>query len=609
MAKKSPDIREKIKSTYTSLVRVKAAGWIVGFAAVIIASRLFYLQLIRGGYYKKLADANAITGVVEQAPRGEIFDRNYKKLVTNSPSYKVSIIPYSFRKNQDSKKAVREIALILRAEPSEIEKKLGGIMQEKLLEPVTIRRDITMEQVSRLTEKALEISGLAVTQEPKRSYPYGALASHVIGYTGEITENQIKLKKYEKYKGGDIIGQTGIESWYDADLRGSDGLLYIQTDARGRQKKVTGTLDPEMGKNVVLTIDYRLQRFAEQRLADTGFNGVVIAVNPKNGEILSMVSKPDFDLNYFSGKVNVKEWKRLVRDPGKPLTNRAIQGLYSPGSIFKVAVGLGALNEGIIGLDDVFFCDGIYWIKTWPYKCWKRTGHGWVSFNKAVEQSCDIYFYKVGLKLKVESIYKYAVMFGLGERTGVDIPGEKSGLVPSREWKMRIAHSPWFPGNTVMMSIGQGYIISTPLQILDMICVMANGGYCMKPHIVRAITKKDRRIDRQIKQDLLFELKGVSKENIETMQRALRMVVKSVGGTGKKAGSRSVEVAGKTGTVENQQGEPHAMFAGYAPYNDPQIAVYVLIEHGGGGGDMAAPVAGDVIEYYLTNLKEADSGN
>jgi penicillin-binding protein 2 len=595
------DIRENIKGVYQNFLRVKFAAWIVGIAVVILASRLFYLQIIKGGYYKKLAVANCVTMVKDTAPRGYIYDRNYKTLVANKPSYTVSVIPYYFKTNPDIKKSSREIAAVLGIEQSEIEDKLVS-SGEHIFEPIVLKRDITLAQLSAFTEKSVSINGLNVMQEPIRQYPYGSLASHVLGYTGEATDDQLKEKKYHEYKMGDLVGQTGIESYYDRELRGEDGQIVILTDAMGRQKKVVDKYEPTQGKNLVLSIDYRLQKFAEGLMDSNNYAGAIVAEDPKTGEILCMVSKPDYDLNYFSGKIDIKYWKKIIRDELNPLNNRAIQGLYSPGSIFKIVTGMGALNERIITTDDAFFCEGIYWIKTWPYKCWKRQGHGWVSFYKAIEQSCDIYFYKVSLKMTVELLNKYSQMFGLGEKTGIDLPGEKSGLVPSREWKRRVARSPWFPGNTVMMAIGQGYIVCTPIQIMNVMAAIANGGYAMQPHVLKAVTLEDRHIYREAETKKLFEL-NVRQENIQIMQRALKMVVSTWAGTGKKAQVHGIEVAGKTGTVQNVQGENHAMFAGYAPVDNPQIVVYVLIEHGGGGGEMAAPIGGQVMEYYSRTMR------
>lgn len=596
------DVKENIKNTYIRFVRVGVIAWITGAAALILLGRLFYLQVVRGSYYKKIADSNCVNLVKDRAARGYIYDRNYKPLVINKPSYAVSIIPYYFSRNKDLDKSIEGLALILDMDPADIKEKLAQTRDYKL-EPITIKRGLSEEELSILAEKSIEMSGITVGQEPKRVYEQESLASHILGYVGEISDEQLKGSRYKGYQPGDIIGMTGVENSYDKELRGEDGVMYILTDAHGKQKEVIQTIAPKQGKNVVLTIDSRLQRYAEQLLEDTGFAGSIIASDPKTGEILCMVSKPDYNLKYFSGRIDARQWKQLLRDKKNPLNNRSIQGLYSPGSIFKVAVGSGAIEENIVELNTSFLCEGIYWIKTWPYKCWRRSGHGWVDFYKGVAESCDIYFYKVGLKMKVEMLHKYAVMFGMGEKAGIDLPGEKSGVVPDREWKRRVDRTPWFPGNTVMMSIGQGYVTATPLQIMNVMAAMANSGYVMQPHVVKAITNDNRRILKLIEPKQLFDIK-ISPRNIEMMRNALRNVVAGGRGTGAKSRVEGIQIAGKTGTVENPQGENHAMFAGFAPFKNPEILVYVLVEHGGGGGDKAAPVAGDLIEYYLKEIKK-----
>ena len=595
------DIREKIKGVYKSFVRLKFIGWVVSITAVLLIARLFYLQLIRGPFYKKLADTNCVNLVKDRAPRGDIYDRNYKKLVGSKPSYAVSIIPFHFAKNEDKEGAIKELAAILKMKEWAIREKMEKTT-DYILEPVVLKRDITEKELSLLAEKEIEINGISVSQEPKRFYEYGSLGSHLLGYVGEIADRQLKLKRYKKYRAGDVMGQSGVENYYDRMLRGKDGVIYILTDARGRQKDIIDKIEPAQGKHLVLTIDYRLQKFAEKLMDKRGYKGVVIASIPKTGEILCMVSKPDYNLDYFSGKIDIRHWKKLVRNKNNPLTNRAVQGLYSPGSIFKIADGIGALEEKIVSINDTFLCEGIHWIKTWPYKCWKRSGHGWVNFNRAISESCDIYFYKVGLKMKVELLHKYAVMFGLGDRTGIDLPGEKAGVVPSREWKRRVRRTPWFPGNTVMMSIGQGFITSTPIQIMNIMSAMANGGYVMQPHLLKAVTMKGRKIYRTAENKKLFDLK-ISDKNIRIMRRALRSVVQGRRGTGYKARVKGIRAAGKTGTVENPHGENHPMFAGFAPYDDPEIVVYVLIEHGGGGGEAAAPIAGEIMNHYLKVMR------
>ncbi|HDT15389.1 MAG TPA: penicillin-binding protein 2, partial [Firmicutes bacterium] len=550
-----------------------------------------------GSYYKRLADTNCVSLVKDRAPRGHIYDRNYRRIVNNEPSYTVGIIPYHFAGNEEKEKAIEDIGKVLGMSAESIKSGISS-SREYVLEPVVLKKDISMEELSKISEKAIEINGIYLSQEPKRAYPYSGLAAHMLGYVGEVTDGQLKRGKYNSYRPGDVVGQTGVENFYDEEIRGKDGVVYILTDARGRQKEILDKIEPVKGKDLVLTMDYRLQRYAERLMDEKGYHGVIIVSVPKTGEILCMVSKPDFDLNFFSGRINVTEWKKLTRNTARPLNNRAVQGLYSPGSIFKIADGLGGLAEGIVDVKDGFNCDGVYWIQTWPYKCWKHSGHGWVDFEKAIAESCDVYFYKLGMEMKVELLYKYAKMFGLGAKTGIDLPSEKSGLVPSREWKRRVTRTPWFPGNTVMMSIGQGYIVSTPLQMMNIVSAIANGGYAMEPRVLKAVTFDDRRIYRTYQAKKLFEL-NVEKKHIEIMQSAMRKAVGGRHGTGASAALKNIQVAGKTATVENQQGENHAMFAGYAPYEDPEVVIYVLVEHGGGGGVTAGPVARDILEYYF----------
>jgi len=589
------EVIENIKNIYQRFVRIKFIAWVVSIAVIVITIRLFYIQIVKGDYYRKLAESNCVNLIKIRAPRGYIYDKNYKPLVINKATYQLNIIPYYFKKNQDVSKALNDISKIINTPVEEIENKIKEY-REYILEPIVIKRNLNEQELSRLEEKAIEINGISISQEPIRYYNYDSFASHIIGYIGEISQSQLQNNK--DYYPGDIIGQTGVENFYDKEIRGKDGVMYILTDAFGRQKEIIKTLPPKQGNNLVLTIDYNLQKFAEKLMEEHNYKGVIVASNPKTGEILCLVSKPDYNLNYFSGNIDIKEWKKLIRDKDNPLNNRVVQGLYSPGSIFKIAVGTGGLNEKVIETSTSFLCEGIYWIKTWPYKCWRRSGHGLVDFYRAIAESCDIYFYKLGLKMKVELLYKYATMFGLGEKTGIDLPGEKSGLVPNREWKRRIDRTPWFPGNTVMMSIGQGYITATPLQIMNIMAVMANKGYAMKPFIVKAITTDNRRIIKLTEPKRLFEIK-VSEDVINIMRNALRFVVQSNKGTGAKARIKGIISAGKTGTVENPHGETHAMFAGFAPFDNPQIVIFVLIEHGGGGGEVAAPVAGNVMEYYL----------
>jgi len=596
------DIKENIKNSYKRFVRIKTLMLVFAFVTLVLTGRLFYLQAVKGAHYGRLAQSNCISMIKDRAPRGNIYDRNYRVLAANEPANIVSIIPYHFHQNEDREKAVNEVAKVLGIEPDTVMEKLAE-KREYMLEPVQLKRGISVKELSLITELSANITGISVSVEPARVYENGRLASHTIGYVSEISAARLKERRYEKYLPGDIIGQAGVENYYDSILRGEDGVMYILTDAKGRQLDVVRKIESKKGTNVVLTIDARLQAFAENLMERNNYKGVILVSDPKTGEMLAAVSKPDYDLTYFSRRIDLNNWKRLIRNKDNPLNNRYAQGLYSPGSIFKIPVGIGALTEKVVVPTTTFHCEGIYWIRTWPYKCWKRSGHNWMDFYRAVAQSCDIYFYRVGLKMTVEALHKYAVMFGLGERTGIDIPGERQGIVPSREWKRRIDRSPWFPGNTVMMSIGQGYITSTPLQMMNIISAMANYGYAMQPHFFKAATTDGRRIIKRHEHKKLFELKA-PKENIEMMRKAMQLVVHAGYGTGGRARVEKLSMGGKTGTVENPHGETHAMFGAFAPYINPELVVFVLVEHGGGGGDVAAPIAGEIFRYWFKVLKE-----
>ena len=342
------DVKENIKNTYTRFIRVRVLAWIISSIVAILAGRMFYLQMIRGNYYKKLADTNCVDIVKARAPRGYIYDRNYRPMVVNKPSFAVSVIPYYFTQNRDMEKALTGLSAILGVDPQDIKDRLAQTRDYKL-EPITLKRDLSEKELSLLAEKSIEISGLTVEQEPVRSYGLGSVASHILGYVGEINDDQLKGGRYPDYTAGDIIGQTGVENYYDRELRGDDGVMYILTDAHGKQKEIIQTVAPKQGTNIVLTIDSRLQQYGEELLKKTGFAGSIVASDPKTGEILCMASKPGLQPEIFFRRGGpAKNGRTLCATRTNPFTNRAMQGLYSPGSIFKVAVGLGALNEKVI---------------------------------------------------------------------------------------------------------------------------------------------------------------------------------------------------------------------------------------------------------------------
>ncbi len=576
--------------------------WLAGALAVVFGvlwARLFWMQVLKGPYYLALSQGNSIRIVPQRAPRGLILDRNLNVLVENAPSLSVGLTPEPLLKHPEAaEQVIGLLASLLKVDAQTIRKKFEE-QASRPFEPVVLATDVDRSLVARIEELRDRLPGVAILADSKREYPGSpdaVLAPHELGYVGEITDAELNSLSARGYRPGDLVGQAGLEKVYDGDLKGDDGGLQIRVDSEGRQLGVLYQLKPIPGNNLVLTLDARLQRAAQQAMA--GLSGAVVAMDPRDGEILAMVSEPEFDPGLFAGRVSERAWRDLVDDDRYPMENRAVCGLYPPGSVFKIVTAAAGLETGSITPDTVFNCQGIFWISTWPYRCWKETGHGDISLHRAIVESCDIYFYHVGLKTKVEALSRYARQFGLGAPTGVDLPDEAAGLVPDAEWKERTQHIPWFPGNTVMMSIGQGYLLATPLQLAQMTAAVANGGYLYRPHLVRRITDPQGHVLETVKPDLERKV-GVSDATLRIIQEGLVDAVNAPGGTGWRARVPGVVVAGKTGTAQNPHGEDHANFVGYAPAENPQIVVAVVVENGGEGGLTAAPVAQKVFAAYF----------
>ncbi|HET9869892.1 MAG TPA: penicillin-binding protein 2, partial [bacterium] len=363
------------------------------------------------------------------------------------------------------------------------------------------------------------------------------------------------------------------------------------------QRRTLAYKNPVQGQTLMLSLDYKVQKLAEDLMTDN--IGAVIVTKPRTGEVLALVSKPNCDPNLFVSGISFKDWNRLIKDKTHPLENRAIQGQYPPGSIFKLITTMAALEDHVIDYDRVFLCRGIFWYKTWPYRCWRTSGHGWINLQRAIIESCDIYFYQLGLLVKIDQISKVARMMGLGAKTGIDLDSEVTGLVPTPQWKESTQHQPWFPGNTIQMSIGQGYLLTTPLQMLDMTSCIANNGTIYRPHLLyRVVDQKTGRAIYEQQPQVLTQAK-FDPDHLRFLQDTMERVISDSRGTGKKARIPGVRVAGKTGTSENPHGDNHAWFTAYAPADDPQVAVIVLVENGGEGGIVSAPIAQRLMQAAL----------
>ncbi|HTB23479.1 MAG TPA: penicillin-binding protein 2 [bacterium] len=573
--------------------RVRFVGWTVAALYCVLVVRLFWMQILDGARYRDLARLNSVRTIPIRAPRGLILDRHLRVLVDNAPAVSVGITPAELPRDPAQAQAVVEsLAGFLNLPLPAVEAKVAS-QRVRPYAPARLAVDVDPGLVARLEERTASLPGMTIWQDSKRSYPV-AEAAHVLGYVGEITQGQLERLKDRGYRLGDWLGQTGLESYYDEKLRGVDGGKEVRIDAGGHELGILREVPPQPGQNLVLTIDAGLQAVAEDAMGQDA--GAIVALDPRNGEILAMVSKPDYPASAFAGRVDAKVWDALNHDERHPMDNRAVQGLYPPGSVFKIVTALAALQEGAITPETHFTCNGIFWISTWPYRCWKEIGHGSIALEQAIIESCDIFFYQVGLKLKVDALARWTRNFGFGTKTGIDLPDEQAGVVPDPAWKQLKEGLPWFPGNTVMMAIGQGYMQATILQLARATAAVANGGFLVHPHLLKSVTSSE---GDQVETEPVAKSVdlGLNPDYVSLVQRGMEGAVESPRGTASRARVDGLSVAGKTGTAQNSQGEDHAVFVCFAPVESPQVAIAIIVEHGGEGGLSAAPIAKRMLEY------------
>jgi len=556
--------------------------------------KLFYLQILNYPYYRGLSDANSLRLITARAPRGIITDRNGEILATNVPSYSLFVIPADLKAYGPT---MVRLSQILDEPLSSLEMTVESRRKRRKFEPIRLQTHLDENLIAQIEENRVRLPGVYIQMEPERYYPHGELASHILGYIGEISEEDLTRLRESGYYVGAVVGKKGIERTYDRVLRGEDGGVQIEVDASGVQRRTLAYKKPIQGQTLQLSIDWKVQALAEQLMGDQ--IGSIVITNPKTGEILALVSHPNFDPNEFVSGISYKDWNKLLKDKNHPLENRAIQGQYPPGSIFKLITGLAALEEGVIDFKKVFLCKGIFWYKTWPYRCWRTSGHGWVNLERAIIESCDIFFYQLSLLVKVDKISDMAKEMGLGSKTKVDLDSEAVGLVPSPAWKEATQHQPWFPGNTIQMSFGQGYLLTTPLQMLDVTSGLAMDGKIYKPHLLYKIV--DQNTGRMVfeKEPEILKEGKIDQKYLDFIKATMEKVISSAAGTGKKARINGVRVAGKTGTSENPHGDTHAWFTAFAPAEDPKVAIIVMVENGGEGGVVSAPIAKRVMEQAL----------
>jgi penicillin-binding protein 2 len=558
---------------------------------VLLMIQFWNLQVVRARHFNELSENNRSRVVTLAAPRGALLDRDGHVLVGNRPSFNVVLTP-EHADNLD--RVIARLSATLGLGEATIRERLA---RRQLYRPVVVKTDATLADVAVLEARKLELPEVSIDVVPLRSYPLAAAAAHALGRVGEITERQLEQPELRDLAPGSLVGQAGIEARYNRRLMGKDGFRRVIVNSRGLEVSEAERQPPRDGPDLTLSIDASLQEAMERAFA--GRSGSAVALDPENGEILAMTSIPAYDPNQFTTGIDPAEWASLAQDPETPLMNRVIQGVYAPGSTFKVIAATAALEEGVITPQTTFYCPGYLSVYNTVFRCLGQ--HGVVDLPHAIAYSCNVYFYNVGIRLEIGRLAKWAKKMGLGSLTGVDLPHEVSGLMPSPEWKLRVLKAPWYAGETVSVAIGQGQVSATPLQMARVVAIIANGGKLVRPHLVRRAAAAGL--------DVTPQPLGIHPETIAAVKEGMRGVVE--GGTGWRARMSTVEVCGKTGsaqvvarsrlekTPDAHELLPHGWFLAFAPADHPRIALAVLVEHGGSGGAAAAPVARQILAHFF----------
>ena len=580
---------------------------------IIFGARLWQLQIIQGYEYTQKAEHNRVRRVMLVAPRGAVLDRNGALLVENRPSFDILL----YREDMNDREATTRFIIEKLGVPREsIDRQFARNKNTPVYRPIVVKEDVGMGDISLVETYRHEHPEIRLGREPRRLYHYGILAAHLLGYMGEIYDTELKSGEFPNAVAGSLVGRTGVEKIYNRILTGQDGARQVLVNSIGREVGVLDEIPAVTGDDIRLSIDLNLQMVAERQLEDRV--GAVIAMDPRNGEILAMANAPAFDPNAFSHRISSAEWKELINNPDKPLLNRAIQDTHSPGSIFKLIMASAGLQSGTLDDNPAILCTGSRDYYGRAFHCASSAGHGALRLEQAIATSCNIFFYELGNRLGITKISEHAQTLGLGLRTGIDLPDERSGVMPSPEWSRRVRNTQWYPGETISVAIGQGAVSTTPMQMLRAISAIATGGRLTTPHVfLDAETGDWQSIEWPVTQ-LPFK-----DEHIRRIRTGMWQSVND-GGTGRNAMVPGMDICGKTGTVqvvsrENLQRmksntENHSWFAGFADRDDPEIAVVVFVEHGGSGGAIAAPIAREIFRAYYEqkyptrDAREKESG-
>jgi penicillin-binding protein 2 len=571
----------------------------------VLVCRAAYLQIYKGVYYDKQADGNRLRSTRIMAARGLIYDRKGKLVVTNSAGYTLTLQPH----RDYAPEMLKILGDVLGISSETITERLK--LAADSYEPIKIKSNLTTEEITAIEERRKDLNGVAVELEPERKYIFNELAVHLLGYTGEVSEYDITKGRFKGLPQGSVVGKSGLEETYDKYLRGTDGKRNDEVDASGRVVKKLGSIAPKPGKDLVLTIDLDLQQALEkavdEQLASLQSSGIapyakacaVVAIDPRTGAIRAMVSRPAFNPNLFAKGISNKDWQEINNNPFDPMTNKAISGQYPPGSTFKVVTGSAALDLHKVDPEELIFDSGHHWII--PMGNAGGEALGWINFQTAFAASDNVYFYEMGRRVGIDNLDAYAAKYGFGSTTGVDLPGEEPGLIPSPAAKQKVFGEEWGLGDTFNSAIGQGLTLVTPIQLAQMLSIVANNGVLKQPYLVEKVLNEDGSVLEVPKHKDPVNV-GISKETLALIQKGLAGVTQA-GGTASYFSNLGIPIAGKTGTAENPHGQDHGLFIAYAPLDNPELVIAAVVEQGSYGSTASGPIVYKLLEAML---KEKD---
>ena len=605
-------IQDSSRESSLFSMRAVSAAVIVGMLTLLLVGRLVHLQILKHGHFAALSENNRVKIVPIAPTRGLIFDRRGEILAQNLPAYSLEVVPEAV---EDIGALIAELRGIIEITGEDEEAFFAALARKRRFEKIPLRLRLEDREVARFAVNRHRFPGVDIGARLTRNYPLGELGVHLVGYVGRINKRELDRIDQADYRGTSHIGKTGVEASYEDWLHGKVGYQRVETNAQGRILRVLERHAPVPGRNLFLTMDARLQRTAEAALDDE--NGAIVALDPVTGAVLAMASSPRVDPNLFVSGIDLETYRALRRSPDRPLFNRAVNGQYPPGSTIKPFVGLAGLDRGIGHARGKSWCPGWFRLpgRKHRYRDWKKYGHGRVGLHDAIVQSCDVYFYELALAMGIDRMHEYLSSFGFGERTGIKLGGESRGLAPSRAWKRNARGQPWFPGETLITGIGQGYVLTTPLQLASATAAIATRGVRLRPRVVdRAVDPASGDIER-VEPETIAPIRLIESSNWERIIEAMTGVVHGQRGTARKInGGLAYRLAGKTGTAQvftvrqneeydarklDKKLHDHGLFIAFAPVEQPRIAVAVVVENGGSGSGAAAPLARTVIDAYL----------